>query len=186
MRLFVAIVPPAAAVAELADRTAALRPAWPSLGWTSQEAWHITLAFLGEVPDRVLAELNSQLERAARRHPTQEIAVGGCGAFPDAEHARAVWAGVRADQGALGALAASVAAGARRAGAPPPDEREYWPHLTLAYVRKATDVRPLTEGLADLAGSHWTVSHIHLIRSHPGVSAGDRRRYEDLASWALR
>jgi 2'-5' RNA ligase len=185
VRLFIAIVPPAAAVAELAGRTAALRPAWPSLSWTSQEAWHLTLAFLGEVPERVLAELSAELEHAARRHPAQEIAVRGCGAFPDARRARVVWAGIQADLDALGALAACVAAGARRAGAPPPDEREYRPHLTLAYARKAADVRRLTGELADLAGRHWTARQIHLIRSHPGVFGGAPPRYEDLASWAL-
>jgi 2'-5' RNA ligase len=186
VRLFLAIVPPAAAVAELAGRTATLRPAWPSLSWTSPEAWHITLAFLGEVPERVLAELSAELERAARRHRAQEIAVRGCGAFPDARRARVVWAGVQADLDALGALAAAVAAGARRAGAPPPGEREYRPHLTLAYARTAADVRPLTEELAGLAGSQWTASRIHLVRSHPGASGGSPPRYEDLASWPLR
>jgi RNA 2',3'-cyclic 3'-phosphodiesterase len=186
VRLFIAIMPPPAAVAELADRTAALRPAWPSLRWTSQEAWHITLAFLGEVPERVLAGLSAELERAARGHHAQEIAVRGGGAFPDARRARVVWAGVHADLDALGALAASVATGARRAGAPPSDEGEYRPHLTLAYARQATDVRPLTEELAYLAGSRWTASQIHLIRSHSGASGGGPSRYENLASWALR
>jgi RNA 2',3'-cyclic 3'-phosphodiesterase len=186
VRLFLAIAPPAAAVAELARRTATLRPAWPSLSWTSREAWHITLAFLGEVPERVLPELSAELERAAGGQHGQEIAVRGCGAFPDGRRARVLWAGVQADLDALGALAAAVAAAARRAGAPPPDEREYRPHLTLAYARKAADVRPLTEELADLAGSHWTVSRIHLVRSHPGVSGGSPPRYEDLASWPLR
>jgi RNA 2',3'-cyclic 3'-phosphodiesterase len=188
VRLFVAIVPPPSAVAELADRTAAVRRAWPGLRWTSREAWHITLAFLGEVPAQVLPELGVQMERAAGRHLAQDLAVRGCGAFPSARHARAVWSGVQAHQATLEALAASVAAGGRRAGAPPPDEgRRYQPHLTLAYLREPADVRPLTEDLADLAGSRWTARQIQLIRSHrPGPEPGSRPRYESLATWPLR
>jgi RNA 2',3'-cyclic 3'-phosphodiesterase len=183
MRLFVAFVPPPDALAELERATATLRPAWPGLRWTSREAWHITLAFLGEVPEQVLPELTVRLERAARRHSVLDLAVAGAGAFPAAGRARVLWAGVRADRAALRALAGSVAAGARRAGAPSPDEgRRYRPHITLARLREPADVRPLTATLADLATAAWTATSIGLIRSHLGSSP----RYEPLATWPLK
>jgi RNA 2',3'-cyclic 3'-phosphodiesterase len=187
VRLFVAIVPPPAVVAELATHTEPLQSAWPQLRWTGQESWHLTLAFLGEVAEPVVPGLGVRLERAARRHPALELAVRGGGAFPGGLRARLVWAGLQADRAALGALAASVAAGARRAGAPSPDEgRRYRPHITLARLREPADVRPLTAGLAGLAGGPWTADRIQLIRSHlnsPGP--GHPPRYESLASWPL-
>jgi 2'-5' RNA ligase len=88
MRLFVAIVPPPEALAELAEAVAPLRPARPGLKWTTEADWHLTLAFLGEVPERVLPELATRLERAAGRHPVQQLAVGGGGAFPAPGRAR--------------------------------------------------------------------------------------------------
>ncbi|MGH3404855.1 MAG: RNA 2',3'-cyclic phosphodiesterase, partial [Streptosporangiaceae bacterium] len=90
MRLFVAIVPPPAVTAELEARTAPLRPAWPDLRWTGPEAWHVTLAFLGEVREEVVPELSTRLERAARRHQAQPLAVRGGGAFPSPPRARVV------------------------------------------------------------------------------------------------
>jgi 2'-5' RNA ligase len=188
VRLFVAVVPPPEVAAELDGRTAALRPAWPGLRWTGPDAWHITLAFLGDVREQVLPELGVRLERAAGRHPVLELAVAGAGAFPAARRARVVWAGVAADGAALRSVAASVAAGARRAGAPPADEnRRYKPHITLARLTEPTDVRSLTGELADLDGSRWAAGRIHLIRSHqPAPGAGSRPRYEVLASWPLR
>jgi 2'-5' RNA ligase len=197
VRLFVAIVPPPAVLAELAAGLASSRAAWPGVRWSEPDAWHVTLAFLGEVDDGVLPELRTRLERAAGRHPVQELAIRGGGAFPGAERARVVWAGVvwagvqgdRPGLAALTALAASVAAGARRAGAPPPDEgRRYRPHLTLARLREPADVRPLTAGLAGLATEPWSAGRIELIRSHlpePG-RPGARPRYESLASWPLK
>jgi RNA 2',3'-cyclic 3'-phosphodiesterase len=187
VRLFVAIVPPPAALAELSEQVAPLRLAWPELRWTSPPSWHVTLAFLGEARDEVLPGLGVRLERAARRHPALTVAVRDGGAFPRPRRATVVWAGLEADQAALAALAASVAAGARRAGAPPPDEgRRYRPHLTLAWLRTPGDVSPLVAGLGGLAGRPWTARQISLIRSHPPGGPGRPPRYEELASWPLR
>jgi RNA 2',3'-cyclic 3'-phosphodiesterase len=189
VRLFVAIVPPPAALAELSDQVAPLRLAWPGLRWTGRQSWHVTLAFLGETGDEVLPGLGVRLERAARRHRALPIAVRDGGAFPRPRRATVVWAGLAADGAdgaALAALAASVAAGTRRAGAPSPDEgRQYRPHLTLARLREPADVSPLVAELAGLAGQPWTARHISLVRSHLPDGPGQPPRYEELASWPL-
>jgi RNA 2',3'-cyclic 3'-phosphodiesterase len=182
VRLFVAIVPPARALAELAEAVAPLRAARPELRWTTEADWHLTLAFLGEVADRVLPDLTIRLERASARHPARRLAICGGGAFPRPRRASVVWAGIQSDVG-LGPLAASVAAGARRAGAPPPDEgRRYRAHLTLARCRAQADVVELTSALAGFAGSPWVADFVRLIRSNPGGEP----RYEDLGRWPLK
>jgi 2'-5' RNA ligase len=184
MRLFVAIVPPAAVLAELASAVQPLQASAPELRWTSGPAWHLTLAFLGEVDEGILPGLSTRLERAAGRHPPQLLAVAGAGAFPNPARARVLWAGIRADNRALSSLAASVAAGARRAGAPPPDEgRKYSPHLTLARCRQPANVAWLTAELADFSGAAWTAQSIQLVRSHSGGSGPPS--YEDLGAWPL-
>jgi RNA 2',3'-cyclic 3'-phosphodiesterase len=185
VRLFVAITPPPAALDELEARVAALRPAWPALRWTGRPAWHVTLAFLGEVGEPAAGELGPRLERAAHRHPGLPLSIAGAGAFPGPGRARVLWTGIRGDRRALAALARSVAAGARRAGAPPPDEdRRFRPHLTLARCREPADVGRLVEALAGFAGAPWTAAGIHLIRSHPG-DPGSPPRYETLGTWPL-
>ena len=142
MRLFVAVAVPVHAADELDDAVAPLRQSWPGLRWTGRDAWHLTLAFLGEVTEPVCARLVPRLERAAARHPRLPLSLGGAGAFPGAARARVLWTGVQGEPRALAALAASVAAGARRAGAPPAEEgRRFQPHLTLARCREPVDVR---------------------------------------------
>ena len=184
MRLFVAVVPPDAALAELEGAIAPLREAAPELRWTGPASWHLTLAFLGEVREEVLPDLQARLERAARRHPPQRLAIAGGGAFPSARRAQVLWAGFSADDRALAALADSVAAGARRAGAPPPGQhRKFRAHLTLARCRAPADVSKLSLSLAGFAGTGWTATSIDLIRSE--LSSG-RPRYEDLAAWPLQ
>ena len=184
MRLFVAIAPPPDVLADLEARVAPLRPAWPALRWTGHDAWHVTLAFLGEVGEEAALALGPRLGRAAGRHPPLSLSFGGAGAFPGPRRARVLWTGIGGDRAALAALARSVAAGARRAGAPPPDEsRRFRPHLTLARCRAPADIGGLVEALAGYAGAAWTAGQIHLIRSHLGDGAP---RYETAGTWPLR
>ncbi len=82
----------------------------------------------------------------------------------------------------LAGLAASVAAGARRAGAPPPDEgRRYRPHLTLARSRQPADVSELLRPLSGFGGQPWTATRICLVRSQ----GGPEPRYDQISSWPL-
>jgi 2'-5' RNA ligase len=185
MRLFVAVAVPVCAADELDDAVAPLRQLWPGLRWTGRDAWHLTLAFLGEVTEPACARLGPRLERAAARHPRLSLSLGGAGAFPGAARARVLWTGVQGEP--LGALAEDVAKGARRAGAPPAEEgRRFRPHLTLARCREPVDVQPLVHGLSGWTGTPWTTGEIYLIRSHlPGGRPHDRPRYETLGCWPL-
>jgi 2'-5' RNA ligase len=187
MRLFVAVALPVQAADELDYAVAPLRQSWPGLRWTGRDAWHLTLAFLGEVTEPAAARLVPRLERAAARRPRLSLSLGGAGAFPGAGRARVLWTGVQGDPSALTALAESVAAGARRAGAPPAEEgRGFRPHLTLARCREPLDVQPLVDRLSGYTGTPWTAGEIYLIRSHlPGGRPHDRPRYETLGCWPL-
>src|SRR5215831_1700906 len=182
MRLFVAIALPADAAGELDRAVAPLRLAWPELRWTGRDAWHLTLAFLGEVDEELVGKLGDRLQRAAARHGRLSLSLGGAGAFPTAARARVLWTGVRGDRRGLAGLAGSVAAGARRAGVPSAQERRrYEPHLTLARCRAPADVQTLVATLASFAGTPWTASEIYLIRSR----LQDQPRYETLGAWPL-
>jgi RNA 2',3'-cyclic 3'-phosphodiesterase len=184
MRLFIAIAPPPVVLDELESRVEPLRAARPALRWTDRQAWHLTLAFLGEVGEDAAAALRPRLARAAGRHPALSLSFTGAGAFPSPGRARVLWTGIDGDRRALAELAMSVAAGARRAGAAPPDEgRKFRPHVTLARCREPADVTGLVEPLAGFAGSSWAAGEIHLIRSHLGGAAP---RYETAGTWPLR
>ena len=185
MRLFVAIAPPVAVLDELDALTAPLRAGRPDLRWTSRQAWHVTLAFLGQVDEAAAGRLLPRLERAARRHRAFLLAFSGAGAFPAAARANVLWSGLSGDRGALAKLAQSAAAGASRAGAPPPDQgRRFRPHLTLARCRMPADVTGLVAALADYQGLPWTADRIHLVRSRLGAT--EHPRYATLGSWPLR
>lgn len=182
MRLFVALAPPSAVLDDLDAACAPFRAIREDLRWTSHEAWHVTLAFLGEVTEVSLTRLLPRLERAAARHHPFSLTFAGAGAFPAAHRANVLWTGLSGDRRALGELAASVTAGARRAGAVPPDSgRKYRPHLTLARCRAPTDVRGIVASLDGYRGQPWTAEEIFLIQSR----LNEKPRYETLGTWKL-
>jgi RNA 2',3'-cyclic 3'-phosphodiesterase len=185
MRLFVAIAPPSAVLDELDIQVEPFRARRLDLRWTNREAWHVTLAFLGQVDEVATARLLPRLERAARRHHEIVLAFAGAGAFPSPGRANVLWSGISGDRGALARLAESVAAGASRAGASPPDRgRRFQPHLTLARCRTPADVTELVEALGGYQGQSWTADRLHLVRSRLGAT--EHPRYTSLASWPLR
>lgn len=185
MRLFVAIAPPSGVLDELEELAAPLRQTRQDLRWTNRSAWHVTLAFLGEVRESKLTDLLARLERAAHRHCEIRLAFAGAGAFPTAHRANVLWGGLSGDRRALANLAASVAAGASRAGAAPPDKgRRFQPHLTLARCRLPADVTGIVAALSAYQGQSWNADRIHLVRSRLGGST--QPRYSTVAWWPLR
>jgi RNA 2',3'-cyclic 3'-phosphodiesterase len=187
MRLFVGVAPPPAVLDNLDAACAPLRPLRDDLRWTNRPAWHITLAFLGEVTDLSLTRLLPRLERAAWRHRAVSLSLAGAGAFPKLARANVLWTGVTGDLRGLSELAASVAAGARRAGAVPPDAgRRFQPHLTLARCRAPVDVSSIVASLQEYRGPEWTAEEIYLIRSVLGGGQAGAPRYETVGTWKLR
>lgn len=187
MRLFAALVPPPAAVRELA---AAVRPlhALPQaapLRWTGEPGWHLTLAFLGQVDPADLAALGAALDRAAGsvdRAP--ELRLAGGGRFGE----RALWAGVAGDTRMLGRLADEVVTAARDAGIAV-DERPFRAHLTLARsggrggpAPAGVSLAPLVAALAGFSGTVWPATGLRLMRSHLGVGSA---HYETVREWRL-
>jgi 2'-5' RNA ligase len=176
LRLFVALDAPDRVVGDLAGVVARVRAEHPRLRWVPAPRWHLTLAFLGAVEARRVDDLCTRLGRAAGRHQPLPMELAGAGRFGD----RVLWVGVRGAVADVGRLAASVAAGSRRAGIAVED-RPYRPHLTLARGRDGVDLRPAVAALAGYEGPPWTAAEVHLVRSHLGRDV----RYERLASFAL-
>lgn len=178
MRLFVAAVPPPVVLDHLAD---AVRPVTDDvLRWTDVAAWHITLAFYGEVEETKLAEVSARVGRAARRRPPATIRLTGAGRFG----AGVLWVGVVGDVALLRRCAQSMTAVGRRIGAEP-DHARFRPHVTLARSRGPVDLRPYVEGLASYTGPEWSVAEVTLLRSHLGTEAGVGPRYEALGRFPL-
>ncbi len=187
-----AVLPPVPALQGLADAVAPLRalPGADRLRWTAAEGWHLTLAFLGEVPAERLPELEAGLAAVAEVHPVHRLRIAGPGRFGD----RVLWIGVEGQTWALRRLAEAVTEATAGVTAETADAFAFHPHLTLARAGSsrgrrravqrvaAAELDGLAAALADYRGPEWAAAELHLMRSDP---AGGLAHYESLRSWAL-
>ncbi|HOB76446.1 MAG TPA: RNA 2',3'-cyclic phosphodiesterase [Phycisphaerae bacterium] len=94
MRCFVAIELPDDVRACLADLQRQMAGLGRGVRWTRPESIHLTVKFLGEVPDAQVAEVCEAARRIARKYPVFDLAVAGTGCFPPRGPARVIWAGI--------------------------------------------------------------------------------------------
>ncbi|KQX69740.1 RNA 2',3'-cyclic phosphodiesterase [Angustibacter sp. Root456] len=182
-RMFVALTPSREAIEDLEEFLEPRRAADRDLRWSASEQWHVTLAFLAQVPDRCLDDLVDRLARAARRRTAFVAALRGGGAFPHSDRAKVLFTGVDVGEhgGTLHRLSDSVRAAASRAGAPP-DGARFHPHVTLARTSRPMPVVRWVRLLDTYAGPLWAIDELHLIASHLGEGPRRRPRYEVVAT----
>ncbi|MDV9195948.1 RNA 2',3'-cyclic phosphodiesterase [Streptomyces sp. Wh19] len=181
VRVFIALAPPDHAKEELARE---LRPAYdthPRMRWNRIEDWHITLAFLGELPVETVPLLRPPLADLAANHRPIRLALRGSGNFDD----RVLWSGIDGDLDGLRMLAADVRAAVKNCGVAFED-RPLRPHLTLARARRGdrSSAGEIVGGLAGFAGCQWPAERLHLVGSNVGRSRGPIH-YRDIEAWPL-
>jgi 2'-5' RNA ligase len=146
-----------------------------------EENLHLTLAFLGDVPDAVLEEIDVVLSSTRLAAPC--ISFGGLGTFAEMEQGL-VFAEVLADD-TLVHLQAKVTRIARAAGADLP-RRRFRPHVTLMRANRqpkgpARDRLATTLGLRpDIPG--FTATRLALYQSRLGPRGA---QHTILADYAL-
>jgi 2'-5' RNA ligase len=183
--MFVAVVPPDDVIEALDEFLESRREADSALRWTDVTQWHVTLAFMADVPERRIEELVERLSRAAGRRVEMMARVTGAGAFPSAAAARVLWLGTPTDPAdGLHRLAEGARAAANRSGALV-EGGHFRPHLTLARLRNQVDVSRWLRVLDGFASRPWQVDSCRLIQSHLGEGPNKRPRYETVETFPL-
>jgi RNA 2',3'-cyclic 3'-phosphodiesterase len=170
-RLFVSVDPPTDAVAHLGtvvDSLEVSRANAPgrSTRLAGRDRWHVTLAFIGDVPAARVADAARALELAAAPAEPLRVSFAGGGTFGRSRFT-VLWCGLDGDVPALRRLADDVRRQLRRARLPH-DAKGFRPHLTLARPGDRVPPERLADDVARLtgyAGPTWTVEAVHLVSS---------------------
>lgn len=183
MRVFAAIVPPEDAHADLEEFVEVRREVESDLRWTPAHLWHVTLAFMAEVPERILDAVGDAVAAVAATTVPIPLRLRGAGVFPNPYEARVVWVGVASDDGTGLSRLESLALGTRRAcgrvGATAAGG-DYRPHLTLARSRRPFEATRWLRTMDTYAGPSWTAEEVTIFVSHRGEGRG-RPHYEPVA-----
>ncbi|MCI0503771.1 RNA 2',3'-cyclic phosphodiesterase [Candidatus Micrarchaeota archaeon] len=156
MRVFVAVPVPEALrrkVSALGQEIAA-----PGISLVRHDNMHLTLRFLGEIPDSQIVDVKKQLGRVKFKRFSCRIR--GVGVFPNESFVRVVWAGC-ASSGALEALAKDVAGALGGYGG----EERFTAHLTIARVKSRLDPRAFLEKHLDEEFGAFETDEFHLVCS---------------------
>jgi 2'-5' RNA ligase len=128
MRIFVGLDIPDAIRTRISTYLESARELAPAARWVRPESLHVTLKFIGEVPESKVLEIKEIL-RQVKIQPF-EIEFKNVGFFPTPKAARVFWIGIHASD-ALPLLASSIDEKTTKIGIPK-EEKSYKPHLTLA------------------------------------------------------
>ncbi|WP_427383358.1 RNA 2',3'-cyclic phosphodiesterase [Janibacter sp. G56] len=187
MRAFAAIVPPTGAHADLEEFLASRREVEPGLRWTPSSLWHVTLAFMAEVPQDLIWDVVDGIGEVASAAAPIPLRLKGAGVFPSTDEARVAWMDVHPEAvdglAALTGLALESRRAAHRIGVSPA-EGGYRPHLTLARSRRPFEATTWLRVMQGYDGPLWSADEVTVFVSHRGEGRG-RPHYEPVAACPL-
>jgi 2'-5' RNA ligase len=163
MRLFIAVDLPDELRKELGTVQMALKPLTDSARWVAPESIHITLKFLGEVPEKRIEDVEQALTGLSWKQFT--VTVRGVGFFPGNRSPRVFWAGMEAPT--MQGLAEELDSRMERLGFDK-EKRAFRPHITLARARDTRIDSSLVTGSAEYQEHNFgsfTADRVFLFKS---------------------
>ena len=163
MRVFIAVDIPDKIRKTLGDVQRELRPLTSSARWVAPESIHITLKFVGEIPEKRLDDIDTALAGLSWKPFT--ITVRGVGFFPGTRSPRVFWAGMEAPT--MEGLAEQLDTLMERSGFEK-EKRAFRPHLTLARAKDTRIDSSLVSAAAkyeEHAFGSFSVDRVFLFKS---------------------
>ena len=134
-RTFIAIEMPAKVKDLIASRVERLKALVPrGIKWVDPKTCHLTLAFLGNVPNDRLPTLFRIMDTVAADSPPLHLKTGLLGVFPNPNRPRVIWLGLEGDTQLL-AVTQHRLQDALETDGFPREQRAFKPHITLGRAR---------------------------------------------------
>ncbi len=152
--------------------------------WVRPESIHITLKFLGNVPEAQLPQIKTALQQAIQGQKCFELTSNGIGGFPSLQRPRVIWVGLNNKTLApLKSLQQRVEQELTKLGFEP-ENRPFTPHLTLGRVKSSRNIQSVVEVLQrhPFPTISFPVHEIILMRSE---LRRDGARYTPIERFAL-
>lgn len=135
MRIFLSVNIPEVVKQELQLIQAKLRSRTKNIRWIAAESLHITLKFIGTVPESELDRIQSILQPVADTVSRFELELGGFGCFPPRGAPSVFWIGVNYGEKQLMTLADSITVALIQAEIQA-DHKPFVPHITIGRAKR--------------------------------------------------
>ncbi len=167
IRAFIAVTTPIALHETLEEVRAVFQQLPVPFRWVKSSQLHLTLKFLGQVPEESLPAIAQAMQHAAAHLVPCTLTARALGCFPHPSRPRVLWMGLDDPQHALGQLHQRLESALTTRGFPA-QEKPLRPHLTVARIRQPSPCRqlpPLLRTYQDRYFGEMPVDTVHLFQS---------------------
>jgi 2'-5' RNA ligase len=188
--LAVPLEPPAVSLLGAArDAFLGAEPGWSQEKWVRPDLLHVTLVFIGALPDPGVRDALTEVRRVCAAHDPHSLALARIHARPSAGRASMLWATLDGDVHAIASLAGELASALEYSLGLRGEERAFAPHVTLARARtprpvpaRALDAADAVLAAGKVLDGSVSVRSVTMYSSTLGPSGP---RYEQLGSAPL-
>ncbi|HSA59280.1 MAG TPA: RNA 2',3'-cyclic phosphodiesterase [bacterium] len=168
IRSFIAADPSEEVLRNLSSTVQSLAKRTVGFRWVRPEAIHLTLRFLGEIEEEMIATIDGRLAQLAGSFEPMSLEAAGLGFFPGPEKPRIVWAGLTGEIDRLADLQRHVQETVEDLSVHQEKDRAFAPHLTLARIpnfRGASGVSAVLKAASEARFGAFTVDRLFLYKS---------------------
>lgn len=137
MRAFIAVEVPEAIRRKITETIDTFRSNQP-VKWVETQNLHITLKFLGEVPDEKVERVIELVEQLKVDFKPFEVSLANFGCFPDKKNPRVLWVGVKSGAEELIKIEQRLESALAQEGFE--IEKRFHPHLTVGRTKARCEV----------------------------------------------
>lgn len=146
IRTFIAIDIPRSTQEALDQVITEFRKTGAAVTWVKPGRMHLTLKFLGNVPEEKIDAISQAMTGAAEQSTSFVLRPVGCGAFPSMKNMRIVWVGLQGDLDLLKHFHRRLEEALEVLGFDR-EQRSFKPHLTLGRVKGAKHAEALRQAV---------------------------------------
>lgn len=167
IRCFIAIELPEDLKIQIGRYIAELRALAPHIKWVKENALHITLKFLGELPKGRVDQIITTLMPLRQQQAPLKLSLAGIGAFPNEKKPRVIWLGIEPTPRDLFFKLYHRVESYLEAIGIGREKRKFSPHLTLARIKIFQDVASIFTYVQEhpFQAAAFPVHEIVLMRS---------------------
>jgi len=144
-----------------------LRKSNSDVRWVKPNNLHVTLKFLGEIPEKKIEIVKDILRKISNKTPSIPTKLTPVNVFPHQQKPRVIWIGLEDREARIGKLATELENALSALGLPK-EKKGLQAHITLGRLRSLKNTNSLMNKLQEASliyPSEFTITHITLFRS---------------------
>nr|WP_320190352.1 RNA 2',3'-cyclic phosphodiesterase [uncultured Desulfobacter sp.] len=165
IRCFIAITIDDHTKRQLGQVQKAIRATGIHAGWPSSKNFHLTLKFLGDIPEQTLPCIKTVISESIAQSQCFDITLNRIGFFPNTRYPKIIWIGPDKANPELMTLKQTIDTKLKRCHQCT-KETKFSPHITLSRIRHQVSPSKLQKVLKLKTGAIiYSVDQVHLIKS---------------------